>query len=146
MDTLGESSTITGEQAAESAAREAIYLQTGCNVRLADGRYKSKPFGAMTSDGILFALSFRKTPICKDYGEIVFEDGHYKCTGAQRTGCALCGFGCQYDTNRFVRLQETEPAKVRFAFKPKDKGGAGYREAIGYMNEYCGTKVVIPDI
>lgn len=137
---------MTGEQAAESAAREIHYLQTGCNSRMANGRYKSKPFGAMTSDGILFALSYRGTPICPDYGSIVCENGHYYCTKATRTGCALCGFGCQYDTDRFVRLQETDPAKVAFAFKPKTEGGAGYLEAVAFMNEHCGTKVIIPQV
>ena len=116
-------------------------------MRFSNGEYKSKPFGAMTSDGVLFALKYRNTPICSDYGKIVQdEDGGYRCTKAQRTGCALCGFGCQYDTDRFVRLQETEPAKVKFAFKPKSQGGAGYKEAIEYMNEYCGTKVQIPEV
>lgn len=138
---------MTGEQAAESQKREATYLQTGCNAKMANGGYVSKPFGAMTKDGILFALDFRGTPICSDYGGIVKdEDGHYRCTKAQRTGCSLCGFGCQYDTERFVRLQETEPAKIRFAFKPKSEGGAGYKEAIEYMNEHCGTKVLIPQV
>lgn len=138
---------MTGEQASESKHREDVYLKTGCNARMADGSYTSKPFGAMTKDGILFALQYRGTPICSDYGEIVNgDDGHFRCTKAQRTGCALCGFGCQFDTERFVRLQETEPAKVRFAFKPKTEGGAGYKEAIEYMNEYCGTKILIPQV
>ena len=144
---LDSNSRMTGEQAQESAFRETAYLKTGCNIRMDNGGYVSKPFGAMTSDGILFALDYRGTPICSDYGSIVKdEEGHYRCTKAQRTGCALCGFGCQYDTERFVRLQETEPAKVRFAFKPKSEGGAGYKEAIEYMNEYCGTNVLIPQL
>lgn len=146
LNSLNFPNIMTGEQAAESQNREAAYLKTGCNVRLASGEYKSKPFGAMTLDGILFGLQYRATPICSDYGKIVCENGHYKCTGSIRTGCALCGFGCQYDTERFVRLQETEPAKVRFAFKPRSEGGAGYMEAIEYMNEYCGTNVVLPQI
>ena len=140
-------SMMTGEQAAESGTREIKYLKTGCNIRLPNGNYKAKPFGPMTKDGILFALQYRQTPICADYGEIVCDEGgHYRCTKAQRTGCALCGFGCQYDTERFIRLQETEPAKVRFAFKPKADGGAGYKEAIEYMNEHCGTNVLIPKV
>lgn len=147
LDSVNDGNRMTGEQAAESKKREAVYLKTGCNAKLTGGSYISKPFGAMTKDGILFALDFRGTPICSDYGGIVKdEDGHYRCTKAQRTGCALCGFGCQFDTERFVRLQETEPAKVRFAFKPKSEGGAGYKEAIEYMNEHCGTKVIIPQI
>lgn len=147
LDQVNGKSKMTGEQAAESKTREAVYLRTGCNAKLSDGSYTSKPFGAMTKDGILYALSFRQTPLCSDYGAIVQDsDGHYQCTKAQRTGCALCGFGCQYDTNRFVRLQETEPAKVRFAFKPLSEGGAGYKEAIEYMNENCGTKIIIPKV
>lgn len=138
---------MTGEQASESRLREAAYLKTGCNIRLDNGKYVSKPFGAMTQNGILYAIDYTRTPICSDYGAIVQDDdGNYRCTKAQRTGCALCGFGCQYDTERFIRLQENEPAKVRFAFKPKSAGGAGYKEAIEFMNEYCGTKVIIPQI
>lgn len=146
LNEFTKTSMMTGEQAAESSTRETKYLQTGCNVRMPDGSYHSKPLGPMTSDGVLFALQYRQTPICADYGEIVYEDGHYRCTKANRTGCALCGFGCQYDTERFVRLQETEPAKVKFAFKPRSEGGAGYKEAIEHMNEYCGTKVIIPSV
>ena len=72
------------------------------------------------------------------------SNGHYHCTKTNRTGCALCGFGCQYDTERFLRVAENEPQKIKFAFKSKENGGAGYNEAIEYMNEYCGTKVAIP--
>lgn len=70
----------------------------------------------------------------------------YRCTKAQRTGCALCGFGIKFDTQRFVRLQETEPSKVAFAFKPISQGGLGYKETCEYLNEYCNTKIVIPDV
>lgn len=146
LNSLNDLNIMTGEQATESKSREAAYLKTGCNIRLPSGEYKSKPFGAMTLDGILFALQYRKIPICEDYGEIVCGDGHFHCTKTNRTGCALCGFGCQYDTERFIRLQETEPAKVRFAFKPLDQGGAGYKESIEYMNEYCGTKIIVPKV
>lgn len=146
LNNLPNKNIMTGEQAQESELRTKTYLETGCNIRLPDGKYKSKPFGSMTKDGVLFALQYRQTPICSDYGDIVKDKNGYRCTKAPRTGCALCGFGCQYDTERFVRLQETEPAKIKFAFKPKAEGGAGYKEAIEHMNEYCGTKVKIPQI
>lgn len=146
LKTLPSGNIMTGEQAAESKMREMAYLKSGCNAKLPDGNYKSKPFGPMTKDGILFALQYRQTPLCSDYGKIVKDNNGYRCTKAQRTGCALCGFGCQYDTERFVRLQEAEPAKVKFAFKPKAKGGAGFKEAIEYMNDNCGTKVIIPKV
>lgn len=147
LNEIGVKDRMTGEQAQESKNREVSYLHTGCNARIKDGSYVSKPFGAMTRDGILWSLDFRKTPICGDYGDIVRgPDGKFVCTKANRTGCALCGFGCQYDTERFLRLQETEPSKVKFAFKPISEGGAGYKEAIEYMNEYCGTRVYVPKL
>ena len=137
---------MTGEQAMESKNRESAYLKTGCNYYDKNGGYVSKPFGPMTSDGILYSLKYRNTPICADYGDILNAGDRYFCSKSNRTGCSLCGFGCQYDIYRFMRLQETEPAKIKFAFKPKDGGGCGYYEAISYMNEYCGTNVKIPQI
>ena len=142
---LSGENIITGEQASESITRENAYLRTGCNIRMSDGTYKSKPLGAMTLDGVLYTIKKRNIPICEDYGDIVLgSNGHYHCTKTNRTGCALCGFGCQYDTERFLRVAENEPQKIKFAFKSKENGGAGYSDAIEYMNEYCGTKVAIP--
>lgn len=127
LKSLPTKNQMTGEQAAESLMREMNYLQTGCNFRFANGNYHSKPFGAMTLDGVLYAIQYRNVPICGDYGSIIkTADGHYTCTKTNRTGCALCGFGCQFDCERFVRIQETEPAKVKFAFKPKNRGGGLY--------------------
>lgn len=135
---------MTGEQAEESKMRENQWLQHGCNYAPSEGRYKSSPFGALSGQAILYAIQHRNTPICSDYGEVVKCGDCFKCTKARRTGCALCGFGIAYDPNRLVRLQETEPAKVAWAFKPRAEGGAGYRELCEYSNEYCRTKIAIP--
>lgn len=139
---------MTGEQAVESKARESQWLKTGCNYRFSNGSIRSKPLGSVSLETVLFALRFREVPICSDYGNIVFEENTkcLRCTKAQRTGCALCGFGIKYDPARFVRLQETEPAKIRFAFRPMEKGGLGYRELCQYANEYCGTSILIPEV
>lgn len=80
---------MTGEQAAESKRRLNKYLITGCNARLYDGSYKSKPFGSMTNNGILWSIKHRNVPICPDYGDIVKDGDNYKCTKCQRTGCAF---------------------------------------------------------
>lgn len=141
---------MTGEQAVESRDREHTWLKTGCNYRFSDGSIRSKPLGSVSLDAILWSIKYRKIPLCSDYGEIVeymnCDLKCYRCTGAQRTGCALCGFGIKFDPERFVRLQETEPSKVAFAFKPISQGGLGYKEVCEYANEYCGTKIVIPNI
>ena len=141
---------MTGEQATESKSREAAWLKTGCNYRFADGSIRSKPLGSVSLDAILYAIKYRNIPICSDYGEIEeymsCDKKCYRCTKAQRTGCALCGFGIARDPDRFVRLQESDPSKVAFAFKPIEKGGLGYKEVCEYSNEYCGTEIVIPNI
>lgn len=138
--------TMTGEQAVESKNREQTWLKKGCNYRLPDGSYKSKPLGAVSADTVLYAIKHREIPLCKDYGEIIFdcEKQCYKCTRAGRTGCSLCGFGIKFDRERFVRLQETDPSKVSIAFKPLSQGGLGYKELCEYSNEYCNTNIVIP--
>ena len=138
---------MLGEQAVESRSREHAWLQNGCNYKLPDNSIKSKPLGAVSLDAVLYALLYRKTPLSPDYGEIQYceEKKCYECSKAQRTGCTLCGFGIKYDPMRFVRLQETEPAKVAYAFKPYNEGGLGYKEVCEFLNEYCGTKIVIPN-
>ena len=137
--------TMTGEMAYESERRRDAYLYTGCNFRLANGIYKSKPLGPMTEQGVLFGLQSRGVPICSDYGTIVLdENGCLSCSKCNRTGCALCGFGAHMEPERFLRVAETEPAKIKFAFKPYSSGGAGYLEIVEYMNEYCGTRIAVP--
>ena len=141
---------MTGEQATESKDRESAWLKTGCNYRFPDGSIRSKPLGSVSQDAILWSIKYREIPLCSDYGQIVeymdCDRKCYRCTGAQRTGCALCGFGIKFDPERFVRLQETEPAKVAYAFKPISQGGLGYKEVCEYINEYCNTKIVIPKV
>ena len=146
---------MTGEQAVESKTRENTWLKNGCTYRLPDGSIKSKPLGSVSLDAVLYSLKYRDIPICPDYGEIeeytISDDPAcpktgYRCTKAQRTGCSLCGFGIKFDPERFVRLQETEPAKVAYAFKPMSEGGLGYKEVCEYSNEYCRTKIIIPKV
>lgn len=141
---------MTGEQAVESKNRESIWLKTGCNFRFPDGSIRSKPLGSVSLDAILWSIKYRKIPLCSDYGEVEeylnCDKKCYRCTKAQRTGCALCGFGIKFDPERFIRLQETDPAKVNYAFKPIAQGGLGYKEVCEYSNEYCGTKIVIPNV
>ena len=138
---------MTGEQAVESKSREAQWLKTGCNYRFSNGNIRSKPLGSVSLDTVLFSLKFRDIPICSDYGNIIEEKPNcFKCSKAQRTGCSLCGFGIKFDPERFVRLQETNAPKVNYAFKPMEKGGLGYLEVCEYLNEYCGTSIVIPEV
>lgn len=97
-----------------------------------------------------------KHPICSVYGDIVndndveiegqmtfddlgiFDIGRpcLKTTGAQRTGCVLCGYGAHMkDDNRFLQLAETHPQYIKALYGIKNSG-VSYAEAIDWVNEH----------
>lgn len=99
-------------------------------------------------------------PICSVYGELIdlrekdqlsgqltwqdlglFDLGKpiLDTTGAKRTGCMFCGFGCQREKpgeGRFERMRVTHPKVYDYVMRPKDKGGLGYKEVIDWINEH----------
>jgi 3'-phosphoadenosine 5'-phosphosulfate sulfotransferase (PAPS reductase)/FAD synthetase len=138
---------MVGTMAEESEPRMQQYLITGCNggIDLYNKTGISKPLGAMTLQGLLFGIKHYDVPIAEDYGVVMQKGDCLTCSKAQRTGCALCGFGITRDWERFIRLQQTEANKINYAFKPLSQGGLGYLEICEYMNEYCGCHIVIPN-
>lgn len=56
------------------------------------------------------------TIIPEIYGEIVEENENLRTTGAQRTGCSMCGFGIHMEKrpHRFDRLRERNPKEWEF--------------------------------
>ena len=102
--------------------RLSAYQHTGCNESIVFGKGgKSKPMGPMTLQTELRNIKENGIPIFKHYGEVIEENGTYKTTGMYRTGCALCGFGLEFEPDRFIRLNEIEPARVRFAFRDRER-------------------------
>lgn len=138
---------MTAEMAEESRRRLTAYQTTGCNESIKVGKGgKSKPMGPVTLQTVLRGIKDNSIPLFKYYGEVIIsEDGKYQTSGMYRTGCALCGFGLEFEPDRFTKLYRLEPARVRFAFCSREKGGLGYREAFEYCNKYCGTNWEIPE-
>ena len=66
----------------------------------------------------------------------------YETTGAKRTGCMMCGFGCHLDgsPSRFERLKKTHP-KMYAMLDIVKNNGITMREAIEWINEHCGTNI-----
>ena len=113
---------MTGEQANESQKRESVWLEHGCNYALPNNGYKSMPLGSLSKQAVLYAIYYRNIPLCEDYGKVVKCEGDcYKCTEAQRTGCALCGFGIKYDPERFIRLQKANLLRLIGHLNPEIK-------------------------
>ena len=125
------------------------YRKTGCNLfDSKQGRNISKPLGAMTEETVLRFIYKEGFPIAPVYGELIHDEekDSYYFTQESRTGCKLCGFGIMNDPERFIRVQKYEPQVIKFAFTSKERGGLGYTEICEYLNKYCGTKIVIPQI
>lgn len=118
----------------EGFIREHQYNKTGCNVY--DGStIKSQPLGFWTRNDVLRYIVENDIEICSVYGDIVCENGIYRTTGEQRTGCIFCAFGCHLESepNRFQRLEKTHPKLHEYCMKPLDKGGLGLNVPLDYI-------------
>lgn len=94
---------ITGELAEESKDRLMTYLKNGC---FHDGkRVKITPLAFWTEQDIKEYLLKYKKEYSSAYGEIIDNNGILEFTKEKRTGCDICGFGLQYDIERFERIK-----------------------------------------
>lgn len=103
---------FVGEKAVDSDTRLDAYLKTGCNSF--SGYGKSKPLGFWTHQDILEYIVVNNLSYSEAYGEILKdEDGLYYTTGADRTGCDMCGFGVHKEgyPNRYQRMYVDDPGK-----------------------------------
>lgn len=127
---------IIGTMASESALRLSKWLQYGCNAF--DGtRQISKPLSFWTEQDVLNYIVKYEVPIASVYGEVVQDDqGKYKTTGCNRTGCVFCGFGChlEKEPNRFQLLKQTHPQLWEYCMKPWNEGGLGMKEVLEFIN------------
>lgn len=100
---------ITGEMASESKLRQDEYLKHGC-IMHNKKRPKCTPIGFWTSQDVMQCIYENNIEIPSIYGKVVKnEDGTFKFSGEQRTGCEICGFGIMFDTERFERLKNRKP-------------------------------------
>ncbi len=119
----------------EGLMRQRQYNRTGCNVYNAS-QPKSQPLGFWTKQDILRYVVENRLRICSVYGDIVEEDGLYRATGEQRTGCMYCAMGCHLEPvpNRYHRLKERDLKKYQYIMKPVSEGGLGFDYVLNYCN------------
>jgi len=95
--------------AVESKSRLDVYLKNGC-IMHDETKPKCTPIGFWTSQDIMNCIYTYNIPIPKIYGKVIkLDDGTFKFSGEQRTGCEICAFGIMFDTERFIRLEERKP-------------------------------------
>ena len=144
---------ITAQMAEESRLRTQKWLQHGCNA-FEQKNPISNPMSFWTEQDVLKYIHDKELPICSVYGEVVEdtdnqmtladfglmekEEPKYKTTGCKRTGCVLCGFGCNLEKpgeGRFERLKETHP-KLYGLLDVFKNSGYTMRQAIDWVNEH----------
>ena len=146
---------IVGTMADESVQRRTAWMINGCNAF--DIKHpRSSPMAFWTENDVLQYIYENELPICSVYGEVVRKEKQmtfdeilsgeprweYETTGAKRTGCMLCGFGCHLEKspNRFERLKETHP-KMYAMLDIVKNNGVTMRQAIEWLNEHGGTNI-----
>ncbi len=136
----------------ESALRKSNWLRDGCNAYQSK-RPISKPMSFWLENDVLKYLYDNDIPIAPVYGKIVKEsevDGqmdlgdymkfdagetNFYLTGAKRTGCMFCMFGCSTkDWHNFERMKKTHPKQYNYIMKPWKDGGLGFEEVINWLN------------
>ncbi|MGD9823775.1 phosphoadenosine phosphosulfate reductase family protein [Desulfobacter sp.] len=131
---------MVGMMAADSKAREKIYLQTGCNAY--DAKHpRSMPLGFWTEQDIIQALKMFNIPYAKVYGDILQNrsTGQFYFNGVRSTGCVFCCFGLHMEDkpNRFQQLRISHPKLYKFCMEK-----LGLSNVLDYIIENCPDRKV----
>ena len=97
--------------ACESRLRKTWYLETGCNA-FNRKNPQSQPMAFWKEQDVLEYIVKNNLKYADVYGEIKQDEkGKYYTTGAKRTGCMFCMFGChlEKEPNRFQTMKLTHP-------------------------------------
>ena len=105
-----------GLMASEGGRRAKALMLNGCNY-FGESAIRSCPFAIFNREDVLQLALDLKVPVPEVYGEIVRgTDGILRTTGAQRTGCSMCGFGIQLEKrpHRFDKLYYRNPKEWEY--------------------------------
>lgn len=136
-----------GLMASEGGRRAKSLMLNGCNY-FGKSTIRSAPFAIFSRQDILQLALDLNVPVPAIYGRIEKdENGLLRTTGAQRTGCSMCGFGIQLEKspNRFERLKahnEKEWEYWMFKCCTDEKTGEkyGWSRVCDYIGAPCGIE------
>lgn len=129
-----------GLMASEGGRREKSLKMHGCNY-WGKTTIRSCPFAIFSRQDVLQLALDLNVPVPSIYGEIVRDnDGTLRTTGAQRTGCSMCGFGIHLEKrpHRFDRLRERNPREWEFWMKRCCHDADGTEYGWGRVLDYIG--------
>lgn len=110
------SAPFLGLMASEGGQREEALVEHGCNY-FGKSVIRSAPFAPFMRQDLLQLALDLNVPVPEIYGEIKRKpDGTLYTTGAQRTGCSMCGFGIHLEKrpHRFDHLRERNEKEWEF--------------------------------
>lgn len=119
-----------GLMASEGGRREKALMMHGCNY-FGESTIRSCPFAIFDRQDVLRLALELDVPVPAIYGRIVREpSGALRTTGAQRTGCSMCGFGIHLDKrpHTFDLLYERNPQEWDFWLNK-----VGWGEVLDYI-------------
>lgn len=130
MEQLSKNGVFIGTMAENSYTRKGAYMKTGCiNVK----EKKAMPMSIMLKEDIWAIAKMFNIKFCDIY------TGENK---EENTGCAYCAFGCQFDKDRFKRLQRREPKRFD-QMMSLTNNGVTYEMALNYCFNY-GKQLLLP--
>lgn len=138
-----------GLMASEGGRREKALAIHGCNY-VTPTTKRSCPFAIFSRQDLLQLALDLHVPVPEIYGEIVRdEDGTLRTTGAQRTGCSMCGFGVHIEKrpHRFDQLYARNPKERDFWMNKvctDEKTGESY--GWGRVLSYIGVEWEHPEM
>lgn len=129
-----------GLMASEGGRREKSLMINGCNY-FGKSTIRSAPFAIFTRQDLLRLALELNVPLPEIYGKIYTdENGLLQTSGAQRTGCSMCGFGIHLEKrpHRFDMLRQRNFKEWDFWMNHccKDEDGTEY--GWGRVLDYIG--------
>lgn len=129
-----------GLMASEGGRRAKSLRINGCNY-FGKTTIRSAPFAIFNRQDLLQLALDLEVPVPEIYGAIESkEDGTLYTTGAQRTGCNMCGFGIHMEQrpHRFDQLRERNPKEWEFwmyrcCTDPKTGEKYGWGKVLDYI-------------
>ena len=137
------SAPFLGLMASEGGQREENLVEHGCNY-FGKSVIRSAPFAPFLRQDLLQLALDLDVPVPEIYGEIRRKpDGTLYTTGAQRTGCSMCGFGVHLEKrpHRFDRLRERNEKEWEFwMYKCCTDPETGEKYGWGRVLDYIGVE------
>lgn len=136
------SKPFLGLMASEGGRRQEALEEHGCNY-FGKTTIRSAPFAPFMRNDLLRLAVDLNVPVPEIYGTIEKDlNGNYYTTGAQRTGCEMCGFGIHMEKrpHRFDKLYDRNPKAWDYWLNKCCTDENGNKYGWGLVLDYIGVE------